>query len=105
MTGDKISIDDTVIIQAGNGMRNSSDVIDYVDPVYPGHGTSEEDDEDGFEEVTEPAAESEETKGHPQEAKTINAGKPEPTAQQKKEPAATKKNEPAAQKTPKSTQK
>lgn len=105
MTGDKISIDDTVIIQAGNGMRNSSDVIDYVDPVYPGHGTSEEDDEDGFEEVTEPAAESEETTTHPQEVKPPNPSKTEPTVQQKKEPTVPRKNEPATPKSPRSTPK
>lgn len=105
MTGDKISIDDTVIIQAGNGMRNSSDEIDYVDPVYPGHGTSEGDDEDGFEEVTEPAAETEETTTHPQEVKPPNPSKTEPTAQQKKEPTVPRKNEPATPKSPRSTPK
>lgn len=105
VTGDRISIEDTLIIQAGNGMRDSTDVIDYVDPIYPEYDPSEEDDVDGFEEVTGPVTETEEATTHPQEVKPINPSKTEPTVPQKKEPTAPKKTEPTTPKSPKSTPK
>lgn len=46
-TGDKISIEDELIIQVGNGQRDAADSVDYIDPVY----TLEDDEEDGFEVV------------------------------------------------------
>ncbi|MFR2731874.1 PASTA domain-containing protein [Hoylesella buccalis] len=105
VTGDRISIEDTVIIQAGNGMRDSTDVIDYVDPIYPEYDPSEGDDVDGFEEVTGPVTETEEATTHPQEVKPINPSKTEPTVPQKKEPMAPRKTEPTTPKSPKSTPK
>ena len=86
-------------------MRDSTDVIDYVDPIYPEYDTREEDDVDGFEEVTGPVTETEEATTHPQEVKPINPSKTEPTVPQKKEPTSPKKNEPATPKSPKSTPK
>lgn len=47
-TGDKISIEDELIIQVGNGQRDMSDSVDYIDPVYP---IEEDEEEDGFEVV------------------------------------------------------
>lgn len=35
VTGDKISIEDSVVIQVGNGLRDASDSINYIDPIYP----------------------------------------------------------------------
>lgn len=56
--GDKIPVDATLVIQAGNGMRDMNDSVNYVDPVTPGDdGFSEPGDIDGFEEVSEPPAE------------------------------------------------
>ena len=52
-TGDKISIEDTLIILVGNGMRSASDSVDYIDPVF--EESSEEGDVDEFEEVEVPA--------------------------------------------------
>lgn len=49
-TGDKISIEDSLVIQAGNGMRDEADSISYIDPIYPEVDT--ESDEDDFEVVT-----------------------------------------------------
>ncbi|MBQ7471194.1 MAG: PASTA domain-containing protein [Prevotella sp.] len=44
--GERISIEETLIIQAGSGMRDENDSINFVDPVY----TNEYGDEtDGFE--------------------------------------------------------
>lgn len=54
--GDKIPVDDKLIIQVGNGMRDASDSVDYVDPVYQ---EEPEGDVDEFEEVTAPPTESE----------------------------------------------
>ena len=54
--GDRIPVDAKLIIQVGNGMRDASDSVDYVDPYTP----DEEDDGgdiDEFEEVTTPPAE------------------------------------------------
>ncbi len=49
-TGDRISIDDVLTIQVGNGMRSESDSVNYVDPIEQGT----EGDVDEFEEVTGP---------------------------------------------------
>lgn len=67
VAGDKVSIDDVLIIQVGNGQRDAADSVDYVDPMAPmndddefleeGGGTS--GDEDNFEVV--PGTESTET--------------------------------------------
>ena len=56
VAGDKVSIDDYVIIQVGNGMRDGEEEVGYVDQV---DGGSYEDSEsygdiDEFEEVTSP---------------------------------------------------
>ena len=68
VAGDKVSIDDVLIIQVGNGQRDAADSVDYVDPMAPmneqdefleeGGGSSS--DEDNFEvvpgtESTEPS--------------------------------------------------
>lgn len=64
VAGDKVSVDDVLIIQVGNGRRDSADSFDVVDPVS--HGTDEvlegegdgtEGDVDNFEVVpgTEPS--------------------------------------------------
>lgn len=50
-TGDRISIEDQVVIQVGNGMRDASDSILDVDPMIDYGGG----DVDGFEEVTAPS--------------------------------------------------
>lgn len=53
VTGDRIPVDATVIILVGNGMRDASDSVNYVEPDYPlleqmeGEGAVDE-----FEEVT-----------------------------------------------------
>ena len=53
-TGDKIPVDATVTVLAGNGERDADDTINYVDPTYPqDEKTVEgEGDVDEFEEVT-----------------------------------------------------
>lgn len=56
-TGDRISVEDQVIIQVGNGLRDISDSVSYVDPVYPEDIEGESDDVDEFEEVTGPPSE------------------------------------------------
>ena len=52
VAGDRISIDDTLIIQVGNGQMSESDSVDFVDPVSP--DVDDEGDVDEFEEVTSP---------------------------------------------------
>ena len=46
-TGDKISVEDSLIIQVGNGLRDASDSVNYIDPIYPDF--SGEEGLDGFE--------------------------------------------------------
>ncbi len=50
--GDRISIDDMVVIQAGSGMLDAEDTVQFVDPVYD--ESMESDEFDSFEEVTGP---------------------------------------------------
>lgn len=64
--GDKIPVDAQITIQAGNGMRDVNDQVDYVDPVYPEEYESGETGEvDVFEEVPDPAAETAEPQHDP----------------------------------------
>lgn len=58
--GDRIPVDARLVIQAGNGMRDASDSVNYVDPVYPREDDFEEatGQQDDFEEVKEPPTES-----------------------------------------------
>lgn len=57
--GDRIPVDARLVIQAGNGMRDENDAVDYVDPVYHEQDESAETGEtDGFEVVTEPPTEA-----------------------------------------------
>ena len=58
-SGDKISVEDSVVIQVGNGMRDASDSVNYIDPVYPEE--DEMDEFDDFEEVRTPAPEKNNT--------------------------------------------
>ena len=66
--GDKISVDAQRIIQVGNGMRNASDSVDFVDPDF-----QEDDggDIDEFEEVTEPEHEQPAEPAHGDESGSI----------------------------------
>ena len=56
-TGDRISVEDQVIIQVGNGLRDASDSVNYVDPVYPESHDDQSDMMEDFEEVTAPPSE------------------------------------------------
>lgn len=52
--GDKIPVDARLTILAGNGMRDESDSVNYVDPDIPEAGEDMDDEVDEFEEVTAP---------------------------------------------------
>lgn len=52
VAGDRISVEETLIIQVGNGLRDGEDSVDYIDPVSSDYG-DEEGDIDDFEEVPE----------------------------------------------------
>ncbi len=60
VAGDKVSVDDVLVIQVGNGRRDASDSLDVVEPVYhndndviEGEGGEEESAVDNFEEIRE----------------------------------------------------
>ena len=50
-TGNKISIEDSLVIVVGNGSRDTTEDVDYVDPEYPDYEESN-GDVDEFQEVT-----------------------------------------------------
>ena len=68
VAGDKISVEETLVIQVGNGLRDDDDSVDYIDPVYPEEMEGiEEGEVDEFEEVkTPPAAEPPATPSTPE---------------------------------------
>lgn len=98
VTGDKISIEDSVIIQAGNGMRDASDSVNYIDPVYPEYEETDNDETDGFEEVTGPVEETPAQPTMPQDNKPLTPEKNEPATPQKTEPATPKAPQPTPKK-------
>ncbi|HEY9543977.1 PASTA domain-containing protein [Prevotella sp.] len=53
VVGERISIEDSLVIQVGNGMRSAEDDINYIDPVEQPFET-EESDVDEFDVVTSP---------------------------------------------------
>lgn len=58
VAGDKIPVDARLTILAGNGMRDASDSVSYVDPDIPDMEMDDDDgDVDEFEEVTAPPQE------------------------------------------------
>lgn len=52
VAGDRISVEETLIIQVGNGLRDGEDSVDYIDPVSSDYG-DDEGNIDDFEEVPE----------------------------------------------------
>ncbi|EFM01292.1 PASTA domain protein [Hoylesella marshii DSM 16973 = JCM 13450] len=55
--GDRVSVEDLLVIQVGNGVRDDADSVDIVDPIFEdNHGTEQPDnsDVDEFEVVTGP---------------------------------------------------
>lgn len=67
VAGDKVSIDDVLTIQVGNGQRDASDSVSFVDPVGS-HDNFEEmspsEDEDNFEVVPGSEASESSTPSH-----------------------------------------
>lgn len=50
--GDRVGVDDAVVIQAGNGLLDTDDAVNYVEPLDEEAGENEQVDE--FEEVAAP---------------------------------------------------
>lgn len=88
--GDRIPVGAKLIVQVGNGQRDSLANINYIDPVYP---TEDEFGEvgmtDDFIEVTEPPVEQNEQKTHTSEKPVTQHDKP--VAQQDKPHTTTGK--------------
>lgn len=67
--GDRIPVDARLVIQAGNGMRNESDSVDYIDPelntTNNGEGDVDEFEEVGATEEENQAKKKEETEKDP----------------------------------------
>ena len=61
VAGDRISVDDKLIIQVGNGMLDEDDSIDYIDAGSDNVESEETGDVDPFTEVTEPPTEEQHT--------------------------------------------
>jgi hypothetical protein len=66
VTGSKISVEDSLVIQVGNGMRDASDSVNYIDPIYP----EEEDAIDEFEVMDDPTTTTDKPETQATEKKT-----------------------------------
>ena len=66
VTGSKISVEDSLVIQVGNGMRDASDSVNYIDPIYP----EEEDAIDEFEVMDNPTTTTDKPETQATEKKT-----------------------------------
>ena len=66
VTGSKISVEDSLVIQVGNGMRYASDSVNYIDPIYP----EEEDAIDEFEVMDDPTTTTDKPETQATEKKT-----------------------------------
>lgn len=106
--GDRISIEDSLIIQAGNGMRDEADSVNYIDPVYPEYDDASDEDVDQFVEVSGPVEESSKPNQTPTKGETAPDAQKETPAPKKSypknpqpaEPATPRKVKPSPQKTP-----
>ena len=90
VTGDRVSIEDPLILQVGDGKRDLMDSVSFIDPVYP-----ELEEEDEFEEVLEL-----ETNHEGNEPKEVNPAQPSQPAQ----PAQPAEPKPSAPATPQPSQ-
>jgi hypothetical protein len=90
VTGDRVSIEDPLILQVGDGKRDLMDSVSFIDPVYP-----EIEEEDEFEEVLEL-----ETNHEGNEPKEVNPAQPSQPAQ----PAQPAEPKPSAPATPQPSQ-
>lgn len=98
--GDRIPVDAMLTIQAGNGMRDANESVNFIDPAYPFEDEFIETNEvDEFEEVTDPSVEHSE----PYEESTPQTGT-EPKQHTEPTPEATSKpvSKSAAKPAPKS---
>lgn len=106
--GDRISIEDSLIIQAGNGMRDEADSVNYIDPVYPEYDDASDEDVDQFVEVSGPVEESAKPNQPPTKGETTPDAQKETPAPKKSypknpqpaEPATPRKVKPSPQKSP-----
>ncbi|MBO4827096.1 MAG: PASTA domain-containing protein [Prevotella sp.] len=78
VTGDRVSIEDPLILQVGDGKRDLMDSVSYIDPVYPEF----EKEEDEFEEVLELETNADGPSSQEQPAQTQQPEQPEQPAQQ-----------------------
>ena len=89
--GDKISVEDSVYIQVGNGLRDLADSVNYIDPIY-----IDESDlmgGDDFEEVSPSSSSTSETR----ERESVTEKKKETTGE-KSSSTSEKKPEPKSEK-------
>jgi len=98
VAGDKVSVEDVLTIQVGNGQMDFSDSLNYIDPVYeevPDEDIFEEaEEEDNFEVVEVPA----------EAASPAEQAGSAPAEGQQKPAAATQKSAAATQKSATTTQ-
>lgn len=70
VAGDRVSIEDPLILQVGDGKRDLLDSVTYTDPVFESEFEEEDEEEDLFEEVVVPEPSAPST---PEEKKTTPA--------------------------------
>ena len=98
--GDKISVEDSVYIQVGNGLRDLSDSVNYIDPIYIDESDLMGSDE--FEEVTVPQSSSSTEKKDREPTNERKESVSEKTTSPSSSTITEKKSTSADSKTPKS---
>lgn len=90
VAGDKISVEDSVYIQVGNGLRDLADSVNYIDPIY-----IDENDlmgGDDFEEVDVPRSSTTEKESSVEKKETPTERKTETKTETKQESKSESKS-------------
>jgi len=90
--GDKISIEDSVYIQVGNGMRDMTDSVNYIDPELP-----EFEDLDEFDDFEPVTSGSSSTEPEPSQEQKEGASSASSTKTEESKPATPKPATPASE--------
>lgn len=101
--GAKISVEDSVYIQVGNGLRDLSDSVNYIDPIYIDESDLMSGDD--FEEVETPQSSTSEKKEKPTVTEKKESISDKTTTSTEKKVSTTDKKSSASEKKPSTTDK
>ncbi|MBR6716126.1 MAG: PASTA domain-containing protein [Prevotella sp.] len=101
--GAKISVEDSVYIQVGNGLRDLSDSVNYIDPIYIDESDLMSGDD--FEEVEAPQSSTSEKKEKPTVTEKKESTSDKTTTSTEKKASATDKKPSTTDKKPSTSEK